>query len=372
MGITFKMKDKTTKYNDKYFMQKAIKKAWKYQLLTYPNPAVGCVIVKNGKIISIAAHKKSGKSHAELKAIKKAYIKLVANKLLFKNDDIRSFIKCQNPQKIYDYLIKHHNNFLNKCEIYVTLEPCNHIGKTPSCASLIAKLKPKRVIVGIKDKNKIAKNGIDTINKACIKVNKNICYKDAKKLHSVFLQYSQNFVFAKIALRGDGSANRNKTNKYISSKKALKYVHKLRNVISLLIIGGKSVRDDRPTLNVRLKHSKYAPNILIYSKQKNFDKTIPLFNVKNRKVIIDDDIQKVLCRSDLKPQRYRYTFAMFESGLNLLHNIAFDYATRVNLLLILLSKERRKTFKYKQLGFKKIHSFNINKKDKAVFLEPIK
>ena len=372
MGVTFKMQDKTIKYNDKYFMQKAIKKAWRHQLLTYPNPAVGCVIVKDNKIISIASHKKSGKAHAELKAIKKAYIKLVIDKLSSKTKNQKAFISSSNPQKIYDYLIKHHNSFLNKCEIYVTLEPCNHIGKTPSCASLIATLKPKRVIVAIKDKNKIAKNGIDTIKNANIKTKVGVCSKKAKKLYSVFLQYGDNFVFAKMAIRGDGSVSRDKMSKYISSTKALKYVHKLRSVISLLIIGGASVRNDRPALNVRYaKNKSNQPDVLIYSKEKNFDTSIPLFGIKNRQVTITNNLNDAF---NHKSNKYKKTFAMFETGLNGLANLnklSKNNAFGINILLLLVSKESKKTFKYKQLGYSKIHSFDINKKDKAVFLQAI-
>jgi len=60
--------------NNKKFMQLAIDKAWKYQLLTYPNPAVGATVVKDGKVLSVEAHKKAGMPHAEVLALKVAYL----------------------------------------------------------------------------------------------------------------------------------------------------------------------------------------------------------------------------------------------------------------------------------------------------------
>ena len=78
----------------------------------------------------------------------------------------------------------------------------------------------------------------------------------------------------------------------ITSRKSRKNVHAMRDVCDLLVIGGNTVREDRPTLDARLVNGK-APDILIYSRQKELDKTIPLFNVPDRKVIISDSLETV-------------------------------------------------------------------------------
>ena len=106
------------KIDDNFYMKLAIDEAWKYQLLTYPNPAVGCVIVKNGKLLAIEAHKEAGMPHAEVNALKEAFLKENPKSVL-------STLKTS--QEIHKFLIENHNDFFNDCEVFVTLEPCNHI-----------------------------------------------------------------------------------------------------------------------------------------------------------------------------------------------------------------------------------------------------
>ena len=83
------------KIDDNFYMKLAIDEAWKYQLLTYPNPAVGCVIVKDGKLLAIEAHKEAGKPHAEVNALKSAFIKYNQNSVLetkSSSTDIHDFL----------------------------------------------------------------------------------------------------------------------------------------------------------------------------------------------------------------------------------------------------------------------------------------
>ncbi len=108
-------------------MNLAINEAWKYQGLTYPNPAVGCCVVgEHGEIISIEAHKKSGSPHAEVNALQVAFASL---------SNTVEILLLKSSHDIHNYLIENHNNIFNKCTLYVTLEPCAHVGKTPSCAN---------------------------------------------------------------------------------------------------------------------------------------------------------------------------------------------------------------------------------------------
>ena len=170
-------------------MKLAIDEAWKYQLLTYPNPAVGCVVVKDGKLLAIEAHKEAGMPHAEINALKTAFLSKESNSLL------RALTKSS---EIHEYLIKNHNNFFNDCEIYTTLEPCNHEGQTPSCAKLLSILKPKRVIIGSIDTNKIASGGIKTLEESNIKVTTKVLKKLSFHLlnssHAIF----QNLYLARL------------------------------------------------------------------------------------------------------------------------------------------------------------------------------
>lgn len=283
------------KIDDNFYMKLAIDEAWKYQLLTYPNPAVGCVIVKDGKLISIEAHKESGMPHAEVNALKAAYLVEYPNSLL----------KMKNSsQEIHDFLIENNNGYFNDCEIYVTLEPCNHIGKTPSCANLLKELKPKRVVIAHEDVNKVASGGIQTLEAVNIEVSLGCMKKEAYDLLYPFIKWSSNtFIFYKMAQTLNGCIDGS-----VSSKMSQLYVHTLRDKVDLMLIGGNTVRIDKSTLDARYIAGR-APNIMIYSKNKIFDNNIPLFKVPNRQVLISDDLFKLL----------DYKFVMVEGVYNLMN-----------------------------------------------------
>ncbi len=283
--------------DDNFYMDLALNAAWKYQGLTYPNPAVGAVIVdKNGKILSVNAHKEKGKAHAELEAIKEAYSTVTNDKRLY---------ELGSATKEYEYILKNHNNLFKNCKIYVTLEPCNHFGSTPPCSNLISTLGFSEVIIGSPDKNEEASGGIKKLKEDGLEVKVGIRKKECDELAKPFnLWQKRGFLFFKIATNLNGTYNTGQ----ISSKASRKFVHALRNKIDLLIIGGNTVRIDRPTLDSRLVNGK-APDILIYSKQKEFDKTIPLFHVKNRKVFISSSLEIVK----------KYNFIMIEGGNGMLN-----------------------------------------------------
>ena len=271
------------------YLKLAIDEAWKYQFLTYPNPAVGATIIINNHIF-VNAHKKAGNPHAEIEVLWEAF---------------KTFHKTPNlttSQEIHEYLLKNHNNFFNNSQMYVTLEPCSHIGKTPSCANLLSILKPKKVIIGWFDPIATHSGGVDMLKKAKIEVevlNDKRCYD----LIEPFLKWQKRFIFFKFAFSLNGVYEGG----YITKKETLKWVHKVRDKLDLIVIGGETVRTDRPTLDTRFIKNGKNPDILIYSKNKNFDKTIPLFNIPNRKVYISDNLDIL----------NKYKFIMIEGGENL-------------------------------------------------------
>ncbi len=261
-----------------FFMKLALHEAWKYQGLTYPNPAVGCCIVgNNGEILSVAAHQKAGAPHAEVMALKEAYFKLT-------NDE--NILEIDSSHNIHEYLIKNHNGCFEKISLFTTLEPCSHIGKTPSCASLISALKIKKVYVGFDDSNDEASGGNKILTDAGIEVEGALLKNECSELLRPFnLWQKERFVFFKWAQRLNGTTD----DGVISSKDSRKSVHAMRDVCDLLVIGGNTVRVDRPTLDARLVGGK-APDVLILSRGKGFDKSIPLFGVEGREVFIEDDL----------------------------------------------------------------------------------
>ena len=329
------------------YMKLAIEEAWKYQLLTYPNPAVGATVVKNNQVLSVSAHKECGSSHAEVLALKEAFLSE------YPDSELKNII---DSKEIHKYLSKNHNSFFQDCEIYVTLEPCNHIGKTPACAMLLETINIKKVYIGTMDPNENASGGYERLKSANIDVEVNICKGQTDKLLYPFLKYqSGHFNFFKMAMREDNSI----TGGYITTQDSLTLVHNIRTKIDLMVIGGNTVRIDRPKLDSRFSILKKSPDILIFSSKNNFDKTIPLFTVPNRSVNISNEL-------DLVKEKQ---FVMIEGGYNLLDNIT----DTIDYMMIFIS-HKIKSEKYKEVeftGFMKEYSYYLNKYDEVVFLKKI-
>ncbi|WP_086225372.1 bifunctional diaminohydroxyphosphoribosylaminopyrimidine deaminase/5-amino-6-(5-phosphoribosylamino)uracil reductase RibD [Campylobacter devanensis] len=316
---------------DEFYLSLAIDKAWDYQLLTYPNPAVGAVILdENGKILSICAHQKAGEAHAELNATKEA--------LESKDSSLKSiFAAAKNPNELYNLIIQNHRNLLKNSTYYVTLEPCAHQGKTPPCASLILAMGAKRVVIGSRDYGEHAKGGAEFLAKNGVEVKLDVCKARCDELLEPFLRWqSGNFIFFKIALSQNGVA----TGGVISNLASRTHTHRLRALAELMIAGGATVCTDRPTLDARLISGR-APDILIYSSKTEFDLQIPLFNIPNRKVEISNSIEPA----------FKKRFVMIEGGENFLRNLD----SRVDWILIYRSNE-----------FKSANNINLDMKVKIL------
>ena len=188
---------------------------------TNPNPLVGCVIVKDDKILATGYHKKIGDSHAEIDAIKK-----------IENDKLKG------------------------TTLYVNLEPCSHYGRTPPCANVIAKLGFKRVVVGMLDPNPLVNGkGVKILRDSGIEVITGVLEDECRKLNEIFVHYITNkrpFVLLKEAMTLDGKiATCTGDSKWITSEKSRQYVHKLRDRFASVMVGINTVIKDDPFLNVR-------------------------------------------------------------------------------------------------------------------------
>ena len=278
------------KIDDNFYMSLALEEAWKYQGLTYPNPAVGAVIVIDDRLLAIKAHKKAGAPHAEVLACQEAYFQLTNDKAI---------LELTDSAEIHTYLTAHHNDIFKNATIYTTLEPCNHYGKTPPCSLLLKTLKFKSVVIGSRDTGEEAKGGALNLPSRFVMSEK------CDQLLEPFRRWSEGqFIFFKYAQNLNGVIDGG----YISSSESLAHVHALRDKCDLLIIGGNTVRADRPTLDARLVAGK-APDILIYSHEDNFDREIPLFGVPNRKVVVSNNLHE-----NIK----EYKFIMVEGGSGML------------------------------------------------------
>ena len=258
---------------DEIYMQLALDKAWEYQGLTYPNPAVGAVVTLNGKILAIEAHQKAGTSHAEVLALLFAYENISNTQIDFDPRDAK---------KAHQFLLTLPANFFSECTIYVTLEPCSHVGLTPSCASLLHSLHLSSVVIGIKDPIEGHDGGMQKLENASVGVLEEAC----QALIEPFLIWQKRaFVLFKLAQTSNGCIGGG----YLSSQTSLTHVHQLREVCTVLLIGGNTVREDRPTLDCRFIEAK-APDVKIYSKKDHFDTDIPLFSIEKRDVEIVDQL----------------------------------------------------------------------------------
>ena len=202
-----------------FFMQQAIEEALKADPnKVYPNPLVGCVIVKNDKIIGRGYHKKFATNHAEVNAIE----------------------SLKTPVK--------------NADLYVTLEPCAHFGKNPPCVSAIIKSRMfKKVVIAVADPNKKATGGIDELKKAGIKVLLGDSEKEAKEINQRFFTFFEKkrpYVILKYARTKDGFiAHPDGSSKWITEQDARKDVHITRSGCDAILVGRYTVERDNPSLD---------------------------------------------------------------------------------------------------------------------------
>ena len=215
--------------DDQYFMKKALDLAVKGRGFTSPNPMVGAVVVKAGKIVGKGFHKAAGSAHAEINAL----------------DDAGPAAKGAT--------------------LYVTLEPCNHSGKTPPCTEKIIETGIRRVVAAMVDPNPdVRGGGIDVLKSRGIDVTVGVCEAQAENLNEMFIKYVRTkrpFVILKCAATLDGRiATRTGDSKWISGEASRAFVHRLRHAVDAIMVGINTVRMDDPKLTTRLPDDTVKTN----------------------------------------------------------------------------------------------------------------
>jgi diaminohydroxyphosphoribosylaminopyrimidine deaminase/5-amino-6-(5-phosphoribosylamino)uracil reductase len=219
--FTFIKKKKESKMK---FMVEALRIAEHGRFTCMPNPMVGCVIVKNNHIVGSGAHLKAGEHHAEINALIEA-----------------GALACG-------------------ADVYLTLEPCSHFGRTPPCVDALIAASVKSVHIAISDPNPlVAGKGITKLHQAGISVFLGECAQEAYELNKVFFYYithKKPFVIAKWAMSLDGKIARNRNdalhrNNWITSESARAHAHSLRAQVGAIMVGENTVRLDDPELTVR-------------------------------------------------------------------------------------------------------------------------
>lgn len=206
--------------NDLYYMEMALSLAEKGKGFTSPNPMVGAVVVKDGKVVGKGYHQVCGGPHAEVHAIDDA------------GEEARD------------------------ATIYVTLEPCNHTGKTPPCSQKILRAGIKEVVMAMADPNPVASGGADFLRAGGITVRSGICEDKAKKLNEIFIKHAvtkKPFVILKYASTLDGRiATRTGDSKWVSGPESRAYVHEIRHLVDGIMVGIGTVLADDPSLTTRI------------------------------------------------------------------------------------------------------------------------
>ncbi|PCJ19887.1 MAG: riboflavin biosynthesis protein RibD [Candidatus Cloacimonadota bacterium] len=239
-------------------MSLAIDLSKKGQTKVSPNPMVGAVIVKNFKIIASGYHREFGSDHAEVDAIKNADESLVG------------------------------------ASIYVSLEPCNHYGKTPPCTKAILDSGITRVICAVLDPNPKAQGGLDYLRAEGIECQSGLLSKEAIEVNKVFFinQIKKRpKISVKLAQTLNGKiARKDGTSKWITGDKSRFEVHKMRSLHKAILVGNTTLIEDNPELNVR--HLKGDdPIIIVIDKTAKLDRNLKIF--KSKKVFYYSCIKRL-------------------------------------------------------------------------------
>ncbi|WP_302530158.1 bifunctional diaminohydroxyphosphoribosylaminopyrimidine deaminase/5-amino-6-(5-phosphoribosylamino)uracil reductase RibD [Megamonas funiformis] len=240
-------------YDEKY-MRLAMQLAGNAIGRTSPNPLVGAVIVKDNRVVGCGWHRKAGTPHAEVHALNQA------------------------------------GELAQGADVYVTLEPCAHYGKTPPCAKALVEAKVKNVYGGLLDVNpKVAGKGFKILEDAGIHVEYGFLQDELRKQNEVFfkwIEHKKTFIVLKAAMTLDGKiATATGQSKWITNETSRAYGYKLRDIYDGIMVGINTVIEDNPMLTARVDGGKNPIRIVVDSSLK-IDINANVVQDKSAKTII--------------------------------------------------------------------------------------
>ncbi|MGD8502972.1 MAG: bifunctional diaminohydroxyphosphoribosylaminopyrimidine deaminase/5-amino-6-(5-phosphoribosylamino)uracil reductase RibD [Syntrophobacterales bacterium] len=211
---------------DEQFMRSALRLAARGVGYTSPNPMVGAVVVKRGRVVGKGYHRKAGTPHAEIHALQDAGARAVG------------------------------------ATLYVTLEPCNHQGRTPPCTEAILRSGVDRVVVGCNDPNpRVSGGGVDLLKSRGVRVEVGVLGEKCTRLNEAFIKHVTTglpMVVAKVAASLDGKiASHRGDSRWISNERSRRFVHRLRHAADAILVGVGTVIADNPGLTTRLPGRKW-------------------------------------------------------------------------------------------------------------------
>uniref|UniRef100_UPI00405736DE bifunctional diaminohydroxyphosphoribosylaminopyrimidine deaminase/5-amino-6-(5-phosphoribosylamino)uracil reductase RibD n=1 Tax=Candidatus Electronema sp. TaxID=2698783 RepID=UPI00405736DE len=219
--------------DDLRFMRQALELAKKGLGRTAPNPCVGAVIVRDGQLVGSGWHRKAGTPHAEVHAIAEAGA------------------ACAGAT------------------LYVTLEPCNHTGRTPPCSRAVLAAGIARVVVGMADPNPVAAGGAAFLRSQGIAVEMGILEEDCRQLNRPFIKHSSTglpWVVLKAGMSLDGKISRRRgQGGAITGAASLRRTHELRDQLDAILIGIGTALIDNPSLTCRLEQGRDPLRVILDS-----------------------------------------------------------------------------------------------------------
>ena len=238
---------------DERWMRRVLRLARKGEGRTSPNPMVGAIVVKNGRIVGKGYHARAGEAHAEIIALERAGEKA------------------------------------RGATLYLNLEPCTHYGRTPPCAPRVIEAGVKRVVVGMKDPNPLVRGkGIARLKQAGLEVTVGVLERECRSLNEAFCSYivkKAPFVILKVAATLDGKiATRTGDSKWISSGASRRLVHRLRNRVDGIVVGIGTILRDNPLLTTRIPGGRDPLRIVLDSR----------LRVPERAKILEDSPSRVI------------------------------------------------------------------------------
>jgi diaminohydroxyphosphoribosylaminopyrimidine deaminase/5-amino-6-(5-phosphoribosylamino)uracil reductase len=240
--------------DDERWMRRALHLAEKGRGRTSPNPMVGAVLVKRGRLVGEGYHARAGEPHAEIVAIKNAAEKAKG------------------------------------ATLYLNLEPCTHYGKTPPCVPAVIKAGVRKVVVGMEDPNPLVKGrGLARLKQAGVDVKIGILEKKCHRVNEAFRKYivqHEPFVILKMAATLDGKlATRNGESQWITGETSRRFVHRLRDQVDGVVVGIGTVLKDDPMLTSRIKGGR-DPYRIVFDSRLRIPENAKMVDLSPSKTII--------------------------------------------------------------------------------------
>jgi diaminohydroxyphosphoribosylaminopyrimidine deaminase / 5-amino-6-(5-phosphoribosylamino)uracil reductase len=221
---------------------------------TSPNPRVGAVVVRDGEVVGRGYHPRAGEPHAEIFALNEA------------------------------------GDAATGADLYVTLEPCSHHGRTPPCCEAVIRAGIARVYVGMVDPDeKVAGRGIERLRDAGIEVVCPVLEDEARSINEAYIKHRTTgmpLVVLKSAMSLDGRiASRTGDSKWITGEKSRAYAHRIRAEVDAIVIGAGTARADNPSLTARVGRKTFYPKRVVVTRNGDLPHDLAMFSLPGETIV---------------------------------------------------------------------------------------